>query len=77
LLPGEEIECDIIVPNHIVNRARDVLCLRCRAQVLRVEKTGHGDEYGLACRIESYRVLHGNVSEAMPGSDRNTIEIFE
>ena len=38
--------------------------LRCRAQVLRVEKTEHGYGYGLACRLEDYRVLHGSLSEA-------------
>lgn len=53
--PGEWIECDILVPT-LADPHRDLLVLRCRAQVLRVETTGKEDAYGLACRIEDYSV---------------------
>ena len=66
LVPGERIECDIVIPTHVVQRAKDVLSMRCRAQVLRVEKTEHGYGYGLACRIEDYHVMHVNLTEPEP-----------
>lgn len=52
--PGEWIECDIFVPTMADQNDDDLLVLRCRVQVLRVETTGNGDGYGLACRIEDY-----------------------
>ena len=56
--PGEQIECDIVVPTHSSQYPDDVVYLRCRAQAVRVEKIGAGSEFGLACRIEEYRIIH-------------------
>jgi PilZ domain len=57
LTAGEHFDCDIVIPTHMRD-GEDVMSLRCRAQVIRVEKVGAGEQYGLACRIEDYRVIH-------------------
>lgn len=59
LRPGERIDCDIVVPTHNLQDPENVAYLRCSAQVLRVEKIGTGAEFGIACRIEDYTVMHG------------------
>jgi hypothetical protein len=53
LTPGEQIECDLLVPSYGSPRA---LALQCNAQVIRVEKL-EDERYGLACRIDEYRVI--------------------
>jgi hypothetical protein len=58
LTPGEHLECDLVVPTHISRSHDDVLFLRCQTQVVRVEKLEAIEEYGLACRIEDYRLIH-------------------
>ena len=57
LIVGEHFDCDIVVPTH-APVASSAMFLRCRVQVMRVEKVDSGDRYGLACRIEEYRVIH-------------------
>jgi hypothetical protein len=56
--PGERIECDIVVPTHGSRDPNDVAYLRCLAQAVRVEKIGDSPEFGLACRIEDYRLIY-------------------
>ena len=56
--PGERIECDIAVPTHGSRDPDDVAYLRCLAQAVRVEKIGDSPKFGLACRIEDYRLIH-------------------
>lgn len=56
--PGERIKCDIVVPTHSSQDPDDVVYLRCSAQAVRVEQIGAGGEFGLACRIEDYCVIH-------------------
>jgi len=58
LTPGERVECDLVVPTHMSRSHEDVLYLRCQAQVVRVEELEPVDGYGLACRIEDYRLIH-------------------
>jgi hypothetical protein len=57
--PGEQIQCDIVVPPHRSQDPDDKLYLRCRAQAVRVERLGDGAEFGLACRFDDYRVIRG------------------
>jgi hypothetical protein len=64
LAPGEHIECDLVVPTHISRSCEDVLFLRCKAQVVRVERMDAGEGYGFACRIEDYRLIHSADDEA-------------
>ena len=59
ITPGERIKCDIVVPTHSSQDPDDVVYLRCSAEAVRVEKTGAGEEFGLACWIENYCVIHG------------------
>jgi len=61
LRAGERIECDIVVPTHRSRDPDDVVYLRCQAQAVRVEKNGADSNYGVACRIENYRVIRGVV----------------
>jgi len=59
LTPGERIECDIVVPTHSTRDSTDTAYLRCRAMVVRVEQTESETEFGVACRIEEYSIVHG------------------
>ena len=59
LRPGEQIDCDIVVPANWTQDPDDVLYLRCRAQAVRVEKVGAGTSFGVACRFDDYRVIRG------------------
>ena len=63
LTTGERIECDLVVPTHTSRSCDDVLFLRCQARVVRVERVDAGEEYGLACRIEDYYLIHGTPRE--------------
>jgi hypothetical protein len=56
---GESLRCDIMIPadSGLDQPAR--LCLRCRASVVRIDTYREaGLPYGVACRIEEYRVAH-------------------
>jgi hypothetical protein len=56
LAPGEWIDCDLVIPAHVPD-SDETLSLRCRAQVIRVERMDDDDRFGLACRIEDYRLV--------------------
>jgi len=56
--PGARIKCDIVMPAHTSQDPDETVYLRCDAQAVRVEKIGSGEEFGLACRIEDYRIVH-------------------
>lgn len=71
--PGERINCDIVVPTHSSQDPDHVVYLRCSAQAVRVEKIGAGEEFGLACRIEDYSVVHGTYKGARPQNRGETI----
>src|ERR1035437_3752393 len=58
--PGDQFECDILVPTYASQDPDDVVCLRCRAQAVRVEIIREGAEFGLACRIQDYFLIHGS-----------------
>jgi len=56
---GEQLECDIVVPVHSLRNPEEAIYLRCRVQAVRVEKMPTGADFGVACRIEDYRVVRG------------------
>jgi hypothetical protein len=56
LTPGEWINCDLLLGSHAPG-CETTLLLRCRAQVMRVEKFAEEERYGIACRIDDYRVV--------------------
>src|SRR6185369_13755858 len=64
LTAGEHVDCDIVIPTH-ESDCHAVISLRCRAQVIRVEKIDCGEQYGLACRIEDYRLIHAAREEVL------------
>ena len=57
VVPGEHIECDIVVPTHNELNPADMVYLHCHAVVVRVEQTADEHGFGMACRIEDYRVV--------------------
>lgn len=59
LVPGELVECDIVVPAHRAQDPDDVIHLRCHARVVRVEEVAAGIAFGAACRMEDYSVIRG------------------
>jgi hypothetical protein len=59
--PGEQLECDIAVPVHNLPSPNDVVYLHCRIQVIRVEQIPSGEGFGLGCRIDEYRIIHGSI----------------
>jgi hypothetical protein len=62
---GERVECDIVVPTHSLQDPEDVVYLRCSAQAVRVEKIRAGAEFGLACRLDYYYVIHGTGKDSV------------
>jgi len=59
LVPGELVECDIVVPAHRSQDPDDVVHLQCHARVVRVEEVAAGIAFGVACRMEDYCVTRG------------------
>jgi hypothetical protein len=57
--PGDSFSCDILIPTHASQDPDDVVYLRCNAHAARVESLGDGAGFGLACRIEDYRLIPG------------------
>jgi len=51
-----DYECIVRIPAHAPQNPRQVLSLRCQAEVLRVEPLGNAG-FGIAARIRSYRVF--------------------
>jgi PilZ domain len=68
--PGDRFECDIAVPVHDRGRSGDAVYLRCRVLALRIEPGPTGADFGLACRIEDYQVIHGSGQD--PLAERGT-----
>ena len=56
--PGERLECDIALPAPGLKSHNDGIHLRCHARAVRLERMSADMEFGLACRIEDYRVIH-------------------
>ena len=64
--PGEHIDCDIVVPTHSTRDSSDAVYLSCRARAIRVEEVAGGQEFGVACRIEEYRVISTEGPSILP-----------
>jgi len=71
--PGEQIDCDIVVPAHRTQDPDDVVYLRCRAQAVRVERIGAGSQFGVACRIDDYFVIRRVSPPQRPQEDPNIL----
>lgn len=58
---GESVRCALVIPSHYTYQSDTMVCLKAKARVLRVENLD-GTTYGIACQIESYRVVTLNQS---------------
>jgi len=56
LTPGGGLICTLKVPVYDPKNEEGTLTLECKAQVLRVEAVAE-DSFGIACRIEDYRLM--------------------
>jgi hypothetical protein len=55
LVPGEELACRISIVPPPVSSLREGVTVVCRCTVTRIEPVS-ADHYGLACRIDDYRI---------------------
>jgi hypothetical protein len=55
LSPKEQLECELVIPIDSRN-SDEVLILRCRAEVVRVERQKENLFFGVACRLADYRI---------------------
>lgn len=71
--PHAQLDCEIVIPMEGVTstppahapypkRAQPQLVLRCRVQVVRLVAKGLDPGYGMACRIEHYKVDEQHLS---------------
>jgi hypothetical protein len=58
------------MPTHSLREPDNVVYLRCDALAVRVEKIGDEAEFGLACRIEDYRLIQ-NSRQQLSSTDRD------
>jgi hypothetical protein len=63
---GERVECTVVIPIPKSVRPDEVLWLKCRARVLRVETAAADTAFGIACQIEEYCVVHLNPVQISP-----------
>jgi hypothetical protein len=55
--PGSRFECDIAVPSYNPKSPNGIVHLRCRVEAVRIEQINGGLDFGVACRIDDYRVI--------------------
>jgi|SRR5580700_6717290 hypothetical protein len=58
---GERLEIDLLLPPLKSGHNRVDVHLRCRAEVVRVDRIRQGPAIGIACRIEQYTIRFGDV----------------
>jgi PilZ domain len=62
--PNEKLECEVIIPSEDRGPSlEDSLVLRCRAEVIRVVADGLKPGFGLACRLQDYKVGRQNLKQ--------------
>ncbi len=55
-MPGEELECRIIIPVQCLSSCNEMLCMRGIVRVARLESSDLNGRFGIGCRIESYSI---------------------
>src|SRR5262245_1460230 len=60
---GEQVECTVVIPIPKSGSPDDVLWLKCQTRVLRVESAPTERNFGVAFRIEEYRVVRANPAQ--------------
>jgi hypothetical protein len=63
--PGERLHCTLRVPAHDPGGDEAERTLDCLVRVMRVDPAAVEKFYGIACRIEDYRLAHGNSAGAL------------
>lgn len=56
LAEGERLRCSLTIPTHDPRKCRPERTLECRVRVVRVVPQEASDLFGVACRIEDYRL---------------------
>jgi hypothetical protein len=64
-VPGEFVECTILIPARTRNTRKGSLSLRCFAQVVRVDSPVVDGRSGIGCHIENYRILPPDFPEGV------------
>ena len=57
---GELLLCSLTVPTHDPSGTNEKVMLECHVRVVRIEAATSDGLYGLACRIEDYRLACGD-----------------
>jgi hypothetical protein len=55
-LPGETINCTVLIPMHDPTDRESMLALRTKANVVRIESLAIGAPFGIACRMDECSV---------------------
>jgi hypothetical protein len=55
--PDDRLECELLIPgDELSSVPEDDLCLRCRVRVVRAVERGPQLGFGIACRLEDYKI---------------------
>jgi PilZ domain len=60
--PGESLNCFLSIPSYRSRQNGETLLVQCRVEVVRVEGSADGNQFGTACRILDYRAWGGDAS---------------
>ena len=52
--PGEQLDCELVIPGLGNGNGYETLILRCRVEVVRSEAHGLSPGYGVGCRLLDY-----------------------
>lgn len=64
LIPGQELECVLVLPQRLTH-APDPVLIGCRGKVLRLNQKLPGDKLGVAIEVHSYDFSwQGEIAEA-------------
>lgn len=54
--PGEKLDCELVLTSESARPFDDIIILRCRAEVVRVERDHESATFGVGCRVGEYTV---------------------
>jgi len=54
--PREKLDCELVLTTASGRTADEAIILRCRAEVVRVERHNENFTFGVACRVSDYTV---------------------
>jgi hypothetical protein len=71
-VPGERLDCTLVIPTPLGGFPEERLCLQCRVEVTRVEPLGAGGSVGIACQIVDYSVIRLVANLPAPAEARSS-----